>query len=292
MTNTKYSVAVLLAAYNGQEYIQAQIESIFAQVNVRVKLFISVDESTDSTYEWCRKLADTNERVVVLPYGERFGGAGENFYRLISDVSFIEYDAVALSDQDDVWCETKLSTACDVLFEGGYDGYSSNVTAFWESGRKILVNKSQPQLKYDYLFESAGPGCTYVLKNALVTAFKEKLYKEKLVQKRLPRHDWFVYAFSRAAGYKWFIDPKSTMLYRQHVANLEGVNRGLWAILKRLSLIKNGWYRQEVTLLSEILGVTKPNFGSGWHVFLHIFQTRRRLKDRLALLLFVLIGLY
>jgi glycosyltransferase involved in cell wall biosynthesis len=44
-----YQVAVLLAAYNGEHYIIEQMESILAQDSVKVTIFMSVDQSSDST---------------------------------------------------------------------------------------------------------------------------------------------------------------------------------------------------------------------------------------------------
>ena len=77
------SVAVLLAAHNGIMWIKKQVDTIFQQKDVDVDLYVSVDVSSDDTYEWCKELVEKNSRVKVLPYGDFFGGAAKNFYRLI-----------------------------------------------------------------------------------------------------------------------------------------------------------------------------------------------------------------
>lgn len=46
-------------------------------------------------------------------------------------------------------------------------GYSSNVTAFWPANKRKLVSKAQPQRTSDFMFEAAGPGCTYLLQGSL-----------------------------------------------------------------------------------------------------------------------------
>lgn len=79
-TDNLPKVAVLLAAYNGMQWIKEQIDTVFNQQNVDVTIYISVDLSTDGTYEWAEQLAETHANVVLLPYGERFGGAGPNFF--------------------------------------------------------------------------------------------------------------------------------------------------------------------------------------------------------------------
>ena len=76
---TMPKIAVLLAAYNGMQWIAEQIDSILNQEHVDVTIFISVDLSTDGTYEWCQALQVRNPKVVVLPYGDKFGGAGKNW---------------------------------------------------------------------------------------------------------------------------------------------------------------------------------------------------------------------
>lgn len=60
-------VAVLLAAYNGMPWIEEQISSILAQVDVSVGLFISIDPSTDSTDLWCKGLAAKHSKCMFYP---------------------------------------------------------------------------------------------------------------------------------------------------------------------------------------------------------------------------------
>ena len=164
MENKKPSVAVLLSAYNGIMWIEEQVISILSQENTSIEIFISIDLSNDKTYEWCLDFARGNINIKVLPYGERFGGAAKNFFRLIRDVDFSCFDYIAFSDQDDIWDGGKLLHAIKTIKQDDLDGYSSDVIAFWSNGRNKLVKKSFPQKKFDYFFESAGPGCTYVLK--------------------------------------------------------------------------------------------------------------------------------
>lgn len=72
-------VAVLLAAYNGTQWIEEQLASILAQSAVDVTVYISVDASTDGTETWCAQFAADHQNMVVLPSGFRFGGASRNF---------------------------------------------------------------------------------------------------------------------------------------------------------------------------------------------------------------------
>ena len=158
MKNPK--VAVLLSAYNGIEWIEDQVDSIFSQEKTKIHLFISVDLSNDGTYEFCQNLAHKHKNITLLDSTKRFGSAALNFFRLLREVDFTDFDYIALADQDDIWNSDKIDNATFLLADKNTDGYSSNVTAFWPDGREVLIHKSDPQVKWDYLFESPGPGCT------------------------------------------------------------------------------------------------------------------------------------
>src|SRR5438093_9922184 len=94
---------VVLAAYNGMQYIEEKVRSILDQKNVRVTLVVSIDASNDGTEEWFNKLAIHDSRVILLPHGFKFGGAAKNFFRLIREVDLSGFDCLALADQDDIW---------------------------------------------------------------------------------------------------------------------------------------------------------------------------------------------
>ncbi|MFK7699190.1 glycosyltransferase [Pseudomonas caspiana] len=246
-------IAVLLAAYNGMQWIEEQLASILAQIDVDLTVYISVDLSTDDTEAWCLDFSEKHSAVVVLPPAGRLGGASRNFFRLIRDVDLIDYDFVAFADQDDVWDLDKLSRATQAILSRNLDAYSSNVIAFWPDGRVKLVDKAQPQVTWDYLFEAAGPGCTYVMSRGLVASLKTSILAnwEKLQEVSL--HDWYCYAFARSHNFKWFIDPQPSMRYRQHDCNQFGANAGIRSFVARYRMIRSGWWFSQVQTIVELV---------------------------------------
>jgi rhamnosyltransferase len=292
--NSVPSVAVLLAAYNAGNWLEEQITSVLYQKNVLVDVFISVDLSNDGTYEYCKKFEAEHEKIHILNYGERFGGAAKNFFRLIRDVDFSKYDFIALSDQDDIWLENKLSRACDVIRTKQLDAYSSDVTAFWEDGRRKLVKKSYPQKQFDYLFEAAGPGCTYVLTCQAMQKFKRFMIKNWVEVNQVALHDWMIYAFCRENDMAWYIDDLPLMEYRQHASNQVGFNSGLKAYSKRVSMVKNKWYRVEVEKIVRLTNQSNQTGISLDRGFLikNFWQLRRRTRDAYALLVMLLLGVF
>jgi rhamnosyltransferase len=236
----KPKVLVLLAAYNGIDWLNEQIESILNQKDVVVQIVVSIDPSSDGTQEYFEKLALKDNRVSLLSTGQKFGGAAPNFFRLIYDVDFSNFDFISLADQDDIWKLDKLSRACKLLHQSDYDGYSSNVTAFWPDGRESLVSKAQKQTKYDYLFESPGPGCTFVFSYVLASKIKDKIIQDYDQIHMVWLHDWFCYSYSRFNGYKWIIDERPSMFYRQHEKNQVGANFGWKPLVSRAKVIVSG----------------------------------------------------
>lgn len=289
MINKVPQIAVCLAAYNGMRWLREQIESILRQVDSDVTLFVSVDLSSDGTIDYVRSLASVNPKVILLPYGMRFGGAAKNFFRLMADVDFSKFQFVAFADQDDEWFDEKLKRAVGILQRRRADGYSSNVTAFWEGGRKVRTNKAQPQREWDFLFESPGPGCTFVMRTELVRRVKECMAMNRDEVAEVGLHDWFVYAFARANGFKWVIDDYSSLLYRQHTGNQIGVNFGWRAYLFRSKKVLNGWGLSQSHLIARLVGVAESPFVAKWArmgwremvwLAFHARKCRRETKDQ------------
>jgi rhamnosyltransferase len=287
-----------LAAYNGAAYLPQQITSIFNQDNVEIKLYISVDYSNDSTEQIVKNLKNQHVNLNILKYGQKFGSAAQNFFRLLRDVDFKDCDYVVLSDQDDIWLKTKLNRAVEQLKKYEADAYSSNVTSFWPNEKTILINKAQPQRPFDYMFESAGPGCTFVLTQKLALELQCFLVKNQELCKRVALHDWFIYAYVRSREHKWIIDDESHMLYRQHNANVVGANVGFQAKLIRFKKLLNGWLFEQAILISEILGYTNAlpikkikrfNMADRIWLIFNVFKLRRRLRDCFALAFFMLL---
>ncbi len=286
ISNSK--VAVILACYNGVNWLEEQILSIQKQNNIAITIFINVDLSTDGTEKLVEQIIKKNKNIYALPFGKKFGCAAANFFELILKVNFEKYDFVALSDQDDVWHPKKIYRALSILRQNNAEAYSSNVEAFWENYKKKKINKSQKQKKWDFLFESAGPGCTFVLSKSLALNLKQFIFKNQKVIKRVKMHDWFIYAYARSNGYLWVIDNFYSVSYRQHTGNEIGVNSGFRALIYRINKVKSGWALNQSILIINLLGMQNLLFIKKW-IFLNrigflklafcSFNCRRKLLD-------------
>jgi rhamnosyltransferase len=295
-------IAVLLASHNGKKYIKEQIDSILNQEKVNITIFVSDDSSTDYTIEYVQNIYENNEKLIYLENNQKFGGAAKNFYRLIRDVDFLKFDYISFSDQDDIWYKDKLARAITVIEEKQVDAYSSNILAFWEDGRKKIIKKSQRQVKYDYLFESAGPGCSYVLSQKLAQEIRIFIIRNWQYVNQISLHDWLIYAISREKGYQWYIDEAITIKYRQHSHNQIGINYGINAKIKRLKLIYFSWYRQETSKILKVLNIEckykfsklilEKTYFNNILLIKYVFNFRRRIREKIFFLILLLFGIY
>ncbi len=300
--NADCRIAVLMATYNGMKHLQAQVDSVLQQSQVDVVLFCSDDGSSDGTIEALQELSRLHNNVRLLPKTAGQAGAGGNFYRLVRDLDFTDFDYVAFADQDDIWNLDKLHRHVQIIRKTGAGAVSSNVLAFWPDGQEHLLDKSQPQRKYDYLFESAGPGCTFLMSKELVSRLQSVLNNPDFQAGQVTLHDWLSYAVARSMGLKWVIDAKPSIRYRQHGNNVVGANVSLKAKLARLKKMRNGWYREQVFLVTRIayaqsqsetvqrllILLEQRGWGRSMKLLPYIWQGRRSVRERFYLMLVII----
>ena len=280
-------IIILLAAFNGEQFITQQLKSLLHQTIQPNKIAVNIDQSSDKTESIVKEFAKTNPEIQILNFNKRFGSAATNFIDLLKSTDLKSFEYIALSDQDDLWKEDKLEKAIHKL-EQGYDGYSSNVEAFWKGGRKKVLVKNQPQQKLDHLFESAGPGCTFVLTKRLALSLQEFLKGGQFDQLD-NYHDWLIYAYARSNVFKWHIDSYPGVEYRQHNANVFGANVGIRAFISRIRRVLDGEGFDFAFRLMKELSVQDPFIQSLFPVSrinllrlaFQCKQCRRRWRDQI-----------
>lgn len=299
----KSKVVVLMATYNGISWIAEQVSSILNQSDVEVELVISDDCSSDNTKACLESMAKDDSRIILLPNLSRVFSAGKNFYRLIADANTNNCDYVAFADQDDIWMQDKLIRHVNLIKHHHADAVSSGVIAFWSNGKEKLIVKSQPLKKLDYLFESAGPGCTFLMTPWLINEVSVQLKDESSVAKDVVSHDWLAYAVCRAHSRKWVIDNAPSVRYRQHQNNVVGANSGFKAKLVRLKKLKKNWYRSEVIKVCEVSAsisesveissllviLRNKNIISQYELLPYALQARRKFADRFLLIISIVL---
>jgi rhamnosyltransferase len=297
-------ITVLMATHNGASYIGEQLATIRSQVGVKAHLVVHDDSSTDGTIEKVNQFGarypDFSYSIAVNVPGT--GAAALNFFTLIASADVGSAQFVAFSDQDDVWLPNKLKRGVEVMMTEGTDAYASNLVA-WDvrESKYWTILKSSPQMMYDYLFQSASAGCTYVLSRKTFDLVKDYINNSLFSPPRSCSHDYFIYALTRAKGMTWSIDKEAHILYRQHDHNVFGAMPGICGILHRIKLIRSGWYLSTVSwtigniennqFTSEVkLRLGRLKIPDRWWLMTRVSQFRRKRLHRFALIMILLLS--
>lgn len=237
-------IIVLLSTYNGERYLQEQLESLLQQNNVDIKILVRDDGSTDNTISILNKWQ--NKGLLSWYSGENLGPA-YSFFDLIYKTSDAEF--YAFCDQDDVWLPDKLRIAVESL--------DSEKPALYFSQTQMVNENLQlihtPSLSPKVIFEEAivnyyVTGCTVVFNHKLLCLLKE--YRPSF----LAMHDLWSYLVCLSVDGKIIYDSHSHILYRQHSNNAIGLRRNFWKEWKRRfikTLLKNERIRSKT--ICEIL---------------------------------------
>lgn len=96
-------ISVAMASFNGEKYIKKQILSILDNLNEDDELVISDDGSTDCTLQIIKEFQDSRIKLIKGNHE----GINKNFENAIVHCMG---DYIFLSDQDDEWYPSKVST--------------------------------------------------------------------------------------------------------------------------------------------------------------------------------------
>jgi len=301
-------VGVLMATFNGAPWLREQIESILNQEDVSVRLIIADDGSTDNTIDLISEIKKKDDRVELIDFDSRAGSASANFFRLMMAVDVTTVDYIAFADQDDIWLPGKLRKAVSCLMNEKYVAYSCATTAFWPDGREKVMSQNSRLRSFDFLFEGAGQGCSFVLRKSIFLEFANFLRGNKGDLATVHYHDWLLYAFVRMNELGWFFDSTPMLRYRQHAFNDTGARGSVSGVLGRFEKIKNGWYSAQIESLLNIFIkaekfrdrslVVRQKLESGRGNFLKkmlnafwiLRNGRRRILDRGVLAVSIILG--
>lgn len=219
----KPKIAVLMSSYNGEKYIREQIESILAQKDVDITLYVRDDGSTDDTVGIIRSYLK-NGNVKLLVDGKNLR-PGLSFLTLLKKVvkSETEYDYFAFADQDDIWLDEKLISAVEMIKESEKPAlYCSNQFLYKNGQNEGLRFTDEPDLSLlGHVSNNDIYGCTMVFdysigKKVVESPIPSKSYLDSRC------HDSWVFIVSLIFG-NVFYDSRSYILYRIHESNTVGI---------------------------------------------------------------------
>lgn len=121
------AISVAMATYNGERYLQEQLDSLARQILLPFELVVCGDGSADGTLEILRRFATSAPFRVRIYENEIRLGPGFNFMNALGRCAG---DLVALCDQDDVWKESKLRVCAEVMNDPTVALVSHSAAAF------------------------------------------------------------------------------------------------------------------------------------------------------------------
>lgn len=253
--NTK-KVEILLATYNGEQYLRKQLESIINQDYGDWVIRACDDASTDDTYniltEYQEKYPD---KFILIKNEQGFGSAKKNFMNLIKNSTC---DYVMCCDQDDVWLSNKISLTLQAMQEneqGETPVLVHTDLKVVDAGLNVLSESffEHSNFRKDFdlneiLIQNFVTGCTMMMNRSMVT-----LMSRVEDCNRILMHDWVASVLATCVGKVVFVD-KPTMLYRQHSVNSVGAKKyGLALFLSKLKEAKMRQSLVDTTVQASVI---------------------------------------
>ncbi len=249
---------VLLATYNGERYLRAQIDSILTQTYREVRVLARDDGSSDGTAAILAEYAQRWPARFEMVVGETpTGSARGNFLRLM-ELALAEaaVDYVAFADQDDVWLAEKLAVEMAVMH--GLEqkrGATQPLLVFSDAqvvdAELAMLNPSLWAQQFAdpvwierlqrILSQNVVAGCTALI-NRPLAELAVRMPQEAVM------HDWWIALLACAfGGAAWVRKP--TVQYRQHERNVVGAEAAdrRWnvPVWRRHGLRREQWEQTE-----------------------------------------------
>lgn len=226
-------ISVCIATFNGEFFIERQLNSILPQLAEHDEIVVVDDCSTDQTVNVIRKLADKRIRVTV---NKKNIGPMNSFEKALS---LSKGDVIFLCDQDDIWLSNKVKVMMDSFTETDadlmihdaevVDGNLARLDSSWNHYNRNDLN----QKLLGNIMKNAYTGC--------MMAFKQEMKELILpIPETVEMHDQWVAIVALITHKKiWSIDIP-LMQYVRHGGNVTAIKkRGiLTQLMGRIGTIK------------------------------------------------------
>jgi len=206
-------VSIVMATYNGERFIEAQIKSILSQTYQNLEIIVVDDRSTDQTCAILETYATKDKRVKLFRNDFNLGYV-KNFEKglLLAKGSY-----VAPSDHDDIWFPEKIATLVAAINESTIV-YADSVLID-ESGKPIGKKLSDIKRLTDFndclsfLVGNSAAGHAMLIKTALIK-------KAVPLAPMIPHDHWLGFVATLYSGIKFIDTP--LVYYRQHNSSVFG----------------------------------------------------------------------
>lgn len=221
-------VDILLATYNGDEYLMELLKSLEYQTYTNWRLIVADDGSLDSTLDILRKFqSDSSHEVEIHVNQPATGSAKANFIQLFQ---YVKSPYIMLCDQDDVWLQDKIEKTYRKMLE--VECSNPKRIPILVNTDLIVVDQDLAVMDNSFfhysLFNKSFTlkqqlcmnkvtGCTVMVNHSLVRF----LQREAFDVGKITMHDSWLALIALTFGCTGFVD-EPLILYRQHEDNSVG----------------------------------------------------------------------
>lgn len=229
-------IKILMSTYNGEDYLETQLNSLERQTLGDISLLVRDDGSSDRTIEMIQdfqnKMEKNRRMQVAFYHGENIGVIA-SFFNLMGKTD-LDADYYAFCDQDDEWLPEKLERAVGILQKLGEKNedqpllYCSDKIITDQDLNPIETTVGRPVRKITFgnaVVQDMCTGCTAVVNRQMLVLLRQYTPKFALM------HDWWMYLLATCFG-KVYYDKEAYIKYRQHGNNTSG------AMLNRRQLLR------------------------------------------------------
>lgn len=259
----KNKVLVMMSTYNGEKYIQAQVESIFKQVgNFEITLLIRDDGSVDNTEIIINRMIAKYNNIKFVK-GENIG-CNASYFALFKLAVDFDCNYYALSDQDDIWMDNKIQNAINKLAN-----VSPSKPALYGNCSYLVKNDlipygiTQRKIKkitsFNTIIQNFLPGHSQVFNRELLKYLIDDVDVNKIYV-----YDSWITNIAMNFGVLFFDNAPRTY-YRMHDENVVGYSKSkLKWLEERIRRMNQGdVYRQSLQInyfIEKYCGILDSNF--------------------------------
>ena len=229
-------IDILLATYNGAEFVGEQIESILEQMDNGDRLLIHDDGSTDNTLSLVQHFILRNPgKVILLNNRHPHLGTCQAFSHLLE---LSDADYITFCDQDDVWLPGRIAKPLERI-QAIERQFGPETPTLVHSDLAVVDEKLEtiaPSFwSYSNLDPYTGDKLNRLLVQNVVTGCATMVNRALArlacpIPAVAPVHDWWLALVASVFG-QIDIIPDSTVLYRQHAGNQLGATHYDWRYL-------------------------------------------------------------
>jgi glycosyltransferase involved in cell wall biosynthesis len=226
-------ISIAVTTFNGEKFLNAQLDSLITQTFQDFEIIVSDDASTDGTIEILEEYQQKDTRIRVFKHAKR-QGLQKNFEFVMRECAG---DFIAPCDQDDIWLPQKLEILFALIKQRQCSLVYCNsklVGASMEGRNLTMFDRFEP-VEGSNALQFAFRNCV----SGHATLFDRSILQHVLPIPENPMFDWWLAAVASSCKGIAFT-PEPLVLYRQHEASAtdafrrkKRVGNRIWGSLSR-----------------------------------------------------------